>query len=189
MAISINEISSEVGIRIDNDIYAVLEYHHVKPGKGSAFVRVKLKNIKTGQVLERTFRSSERIEDVPLEERRLQNLYQSGDFYHFLDNTTYEEVLVPKAVIGENDARFLQENLEVRGICHNNDILKIVLPTFIIAEITHSDPGIKGDSTRSGTKPATIDTGATISVPLFINTGDRIKIDTRTGTYVERAQK
>ena len=129
---------------MDNDIYAVLEYHHVKPGKGSAFVRVKLKNIKTGQVLERTFRSSERIEDVPLEERRLQNLYQSGDFYHFLDNTTYEEVLVPRAVIGESDARFLQENLEVRGICHNNDILKIVLPTFIIAEITHSDPGIKG---------------------------------------------
>lgn len=188
MTISINEISSEVGIRIDNEIYAVLEYHHVKPGKGSAFVRVKIKNIKTGQILERTFRSSERIEDVPLEERRLQNLYQSGDFYHFLDNTTYEEVLVSKAVIGD-DARFLQENLEVRGICHQNNILKIVLPTFIIAEVMQSDPGIKGDSSRSGTKPATIDTGTTIPVPLFITTGDRIKIDTRTGTYSERVQK
>lgn len=189
MAISINEISSEVGIRIDNDIYGVVEYNHVKPGKGSAFVRVKLRNIKSGQVIERTFRSSERIEDVSLEEKRLQNLYQSGDFYHFLDTNTYEEVLVPKALISEGDARFLQENLEVRGVCHHNDILKIVLPTFIIAEVTHSDPGIKGDSTRSGTKPATIDTGATIPVPLFINAGDRIKIDTRSGTYVERAQK
>ena len=189
MTISINEISSEVGIRVDNEIYAVLDYNHVKPGKGSAFVRVRLKNIKTGQVLERTFRSSERIEDVPLEEKRLQNLYQSGDFYHFLDTVSYEEVLVPKVLIEENDARFLQENLEVRGICHHDDILKIVLPTFIIAEIKHSDPGIKGDSTRSGTKPATIDTGATIPVPLFINEGDRIKIDTRTGTYVESAQK
>lgn len=188
MTISINEISSETGIRIDNDIYAVLEYHHVKPGKGSAFVRVKIKNIKTGQVLERTFRSSERIDDVPLEEKRLQNLYQTGDSVHFLDHTTYEEVVVPKDVIGD-DVRFLQENLEVRGICHHNQILRIALPTFIIAEITHTEPGFKGDSTRAGTKPATIDTGATIQVPLFINAGDRIKIDTRTGTYVERVQK
>jgi len=170
-------------------VYYIVDFLRSQTGRGRANVWTKLKNIKTGQVLERTFRSSERIEDVPLEERRLQNLYQSGDFYHFLDNTTYEEVLVPKAVIGENDARFLQENLEVRGICHKNDILKIVLPTFIIAEVKHSDPGIKGDSTRSGNKPATIDTGATIPVPLFINEGDRIKIDTRTGTYVERAQK
>lgn len=188
MTISINEISSEVGIRIDNEIYAVLEYHHVKPGKGSAFVRVRIKNIKTGQILERTFRSSERIEDVPLEERKLQNLYQSDDSYHFLDHTTYEEVVVPKAVLGD-DARFLQENLEVRGICHHNDVLKIVLPTFILAEITQTEPGFKGDSTRSGTKPATIDTGAVIQVPLFINPGDRVKIDTRTGVYSERVQK
>lgn len=188
MTISINEISSEVGIRLDNEIYAVLDYNHVKPGKGSAFVRVRLQNIKTGQVLERTFRSSEKIEDVPLEERRLQNLYESGDFYHFLDLSSYEEINVPKSVIGDN-ARFLQENLEVRGMFHHNDILKIALPTFIIAEVTQSDPGIKGDSSRSGNKPATIDTGATISVPLFINAGDRIKIDTRTGTYCERVQK
>lgn len=188
MTISINEISSETGLRIDNEIYMVLDYNHVKPGKGSAFVRVRIRNVKTGQVLERTFRSSEKLDDVTLEEKRLQNLYQSGDMVHFLDNASYEEVVVPKEVIGDG-VRFLQENLEVRGICHNNQILKIVLPTFILAEITHTEPGFKGDSTRSGTKPATIDTGATVQVPLFIETGERIKLDTRSGTYVERAQK
>ena len=188
MTISINEISSETGLRIDNEIYMVLDYNHVKPGKGSAFVRVRIRNVRTGQVLERTFRSSEKLDDVTLEEKRLQNLYQSGDTVHFLDNASYEEVVVPKEVIGDG-VRFLQENLEVRGICHNNQILKIVLPTFILTEITHSEPGFKGDSTRAGTKPATIDTGATVHVPLFIETGDRIKLDTRTGTYVERVQK
>ncbi len=188
MTISINEISSETGIRMDNDIYTVLEYHHVKPGKGSAFVRVRLKNIRTGQVLERTFRSSEKIDDVTLEEKRLQNLYLAGDSVHFLDNTTYEEVVVPKDTIGDS-IRFLQENLEVRGICHHDQILKIVLPTFIIATITHTEPGFKGDSSRAGTKSATIDTATTIQVPLFINEGDRVKIDTRTGEYVERVQK
>ncbi len=188
MTISINQLASGIGLRVGGDIFVVLEYHHVKPGKGAAFARVRVKNIKTGQVLERTFRSSDKLDDVPVDEKRLQNLYRSGDNVHFMDNSTYEEVVVPLETIGE-DARFLQENLEVTAISYHNEVLKVVLPTFITAEVTHTEPGFKGDSTRSGTKPATIDTGAIVQVPLFINIGDRLKIDTRTGAYVERVQK
>lgn len=188
MTISINQLASGIGLLINGEVFLVVEYHHVKPGKGSAFARVKLKNVKTGQVLERTYRSAEKLDDVPLEEKRMQNLYRHGDSFHFLDHSSYEEVVVPREVIGE-DVRFLQENLEVVGVCYHNEVLKIVLPTFITAEITHTEPGFKGDSTRSGTKPATIDTGAVIHVPLFVGVGDRVKIDTRTAEYVERVQK
>ncbi len=188
MTISINELESGIGLRFDNDIFMVTEYHHVKPGKGSAFARVKLKNVKTGQVLERTFRTAEKLDDVPLEEKKFQNLYASGDTFHFMDLESYEQVVVPRDVIGEG-VGFLQENLEVIALCYKHDILNISLPNFIISEIIHTEPGFKGDSTRSGTKPATIDTGATVQVPLFINVGDRIKIDTRVGAYVERVQK
>lgn len=188
MTISINEIQSGIGLRINNDIFLVADYQHVKPGKGSAFARIRLKNVRTGQVLERTFRSSEKLDDVALEEKRLQNLYHSGNTYHFMDNTSFEEVAVSADIIGD-DVRFLQDNLEVTALCYNHQILKVILPTFITAEITHTEPGFKGDSTRSGNKPATIDTGATVPVPLFVSIGDRIRIDTRTGSYVERVQK
>lgn len=186
--ISINEIESGIGLNIDGNIYIVTEYHHVKPGKGSAFVRVKLRNIKTEQVLERTFKTAERLEDIPLEERRMQNLYKSGDEYHFLDLASYDQVVVKESLIGDV-AKFLQENLEVTCLCYHHDILRVQLPTFITTEIVHTEPGIKGDSSRAGNKPATMDTGATIQVPLFINQGDVVKIDTRTGAYVERIQR
>lgn len=163
----------------------VTEYQHVKPGKGGAFVKVKLRNVKTEQVLDRTFKPGEKLEEAYLEERKLQNLYRSGDAFHFMDTTTYEETVVSLEVIGDA-VKFLQDNLEVTGICFKNEVLKIVLPTFIIAEITQTEPGFKGDTTKAGTKPATIDTGTQIQVPLFINIGDRIKIDTRSGAYVER---
>ena len=177
-----------MGLRISGDIFLVVEYNHVKPGKGSAFVRVKLKSVKTQQVIERTFKTADKLEDVPLEERKLQNLYQTGETYHFMDLTSYEETTVPKDVIGDG-VRFLQDDLEVTGLFHGHEILKVELPTFIEAEITHTEPGFKGDSTGSVTKPATIDTGATIQVPIFINIGDRVKIDTRTGSYVERVKQ
>lgn len=166
----------------------VTDYSHVKPGKGSAFVRVKLKNIKTQQVLEKTFKTADKLDDVLLVEKKLQNLYRSGESFHFMDCTSYEETIVSKNVVGDA-IRFLQDNLEVTGICYNNDVLKIVLPMFITAEIIHTEPGFKGDSTRAGTKPATIDTGTLLQVPLFIDIGDRVKIDTRTGSYVERVQR
>ena len=188
MAISINEIASGIGLKINGDIWVVQEYQHVKPGKGSAFVRVKIRSIKTDQVLERTYRSAETLEDVELDERRLQNMYTADDLVYFMDHTTFEQMPVTKELIGDG-IRFLQENLEVTALCHEHRILKIILPNFIITQISESEPGIKGDSSRSGTKPATIDTGAIIQVPLFINTGDWIKLDTRSGTYVERVQK
>jgi elongation factor P len=159
----------------------------VKPGKGSAFVRVKLRNIKTQQVLERTFKTADKLDDVVLEERRLQNLYKSGDSYHFMDNKSFEEIVIHQDVIGEA-VRFLQDNIEVIGVCYNNEVLKVELPTFITAEIIQTEPGFKGDSSKSGTKPATIDTGAAIQVPLFVGVGERIKVDTRTGSYVERVK-
>ncbi len=177
-----------MGLRINDDIFLVTGYSHVKPGKGSAFVRVKLKNIRTQQVLEKTFKTADKLDDVPLEERKLQNLYRSGDSFYFMDYTTYEEVAVPEEVIGE-DVKFLQDNLEVTGICYNGKVLRIVLPTFIEAEIVHTEPGLKGDSSKAGTKPAVIDAGATIQVPLFVNIGEVVKVDTRTGTYVERVKK
>lgn len=188
MTISINQITSGIALLINDEIYLVTDYSHVKPGKGSAFVRVKLKNVKSHQVLERTFKTAEKLQDAPLEERKLKNLYLSGDSYYFMDLTTFEEIVVPKAVIGD-DIKFLQDDLEVSGIFYNNDILKINLPIFIEAEITHTEPGFKGDSSKAGTKPATIDTGTVMHVPLFIEIGDKIKIDTRTGLYVERVKK
>ena len=188
MAIGINEITSGIGIRLDNVVYLVTDYSHVKPGKGSAFVRVRLKNIKTDSVIERTFRSSEKLDEVVLEERRLQYLYRSGDSFHFMDHTSYEEVVVAKESLGDMD-RFLLENLEVTGLAQGDKILKVMLPNFIVAQIISTEQGIRGDSTRSGSKPGRIETGATIQIPLFINVNEWIKIDTRTGQYVERVQK
>jgi len=186
--ISINQLSSGIALRLNGDIFIVQDYNHVKPGKGSAFVRVKLRNIKTQHVLEKTFKPADKLEEVPLEEKRLQNLYRSNDGIHMMDLRSYEQYVIPDQAVGE-DIKFLQDNLEVTGIFVGHEVLKIVLPIFINAEITHTEPGFKGDSTKAGTKPATIDTGATIQVPLFVNIGDIVKIDTRTGAYVERAQK
>ncbi len=188
MTISINQITSGIGLRINSGIFLVTDYSHVNPGKGSAFVRVKLKNIKTQQVLDRTFKTADKLDDVTLEERKLQNLYRSGDGFHFMDCTSYEEKVLSEEILGES-AKFLQDHLEVTGICYNDEVLKIVLPIFIVAEITQTEPGFKGDSSRAGTKPATIDTGMAVQVPLFVNIGDRVKIDTRTGSYVERVQQ
>lgn len=188
MTISINQISSGTGLRINGEIFLVTDYSHVKPGKGSAFVRVKLKNIKTQQVLDRTFKTADKLDDVYLEERKLQNLYRSGDDFHFMDNTSYEEKVLSEEILGDA-VKFLQDHLEVTGICYGDEVLKIVLPIFIIADIIHTEPGFKGDTSKAGTKPATIDTGVVIQVPLFVNIGDRVKIDTRTGSYVERVKK
>ena len=180
-----------MGLSINNELFIVLKHKHVKPGKGGAFARIKIKNAKTGQVLERTIKSVEagKIDEAELEERKLQNLYDADNLIHFMDNTTYEEVVFSKEDIGE-DLKFLQEDLEVIGLFFNNNLLKIILPIFIYSEISHTDPGFKGDTAKTGsTKPATIDTGATIQVPLFVNTGDKVKIDTRSGEYVERVKK
>lgn len=188
MTISINEIEAGIGLKINDQVFMVMEYQHVKPGKGSAFVRVKLKSLTTDSVLERTFRTADRLDDVFIEEKELEFLYSDGTALHFMDHSTYEEVAVPREMLGDGE-RFLLENLAVTGMSHDNKIVKIVLPNFIITQVTGTEPGIRGDSTRAGNKPATISTGATVGVPLFINVGDWIRIDTRSGQYVERVQR
>ena len=188
MTITINELESGIGLLINGQIFVVTEYHHVKPGKGAAFVRVKMKSLRDDSVLERTFRTADKLDDVVLEERELEYLYQTGDELYFMDHTTYEEVPIPQSLLGDS-ARFLLVNLTVNGISYNNKIIKVTLPNFITCQVAASEPGIRGDSTKSGSKPARIQTGATVPVPLFINVDDWIKIDTRTGQYVERVQR
>lgn len=185
MALSINEIKSGVTILVDSQIYIVIDTQHVKPGKGAAFVRAKLRNLKNNNVQEKTFRGDEKIEAAFIEERKLQYLYSSGDIYHFMDQDNFEEIAISRDNLGDKE-KFLRDNLEVMGYFYKNETLNINLPNFIEFKIIHTEPGIKGDTAKSGTKPAKIETGATIQVPLFIYTGDKIKVDTRTGEYIER---
>lgn len=177
-----------MGLELDGQLFFVQSHQHVKPGKGAAFVRVRLKNVRTQQNIDRTLKSVDKFDEVELEEKKLQSLYHGNDGFHFMDLNTYEQITISADVVGDA-VKFLQENLEVVGVCYRGEILQIKLPTFIEAEITQTEPGLKGDSSRAGNKPATIDTGATIQVPLFINTGERIKVDTRTGEYVERVKR
>ncbi len=188
MAITINEIENGMGLLVDGQLYFITEFNHVKPGKGSAFVRIRLKNLRTDAVLERTFRSAESLEDAPLERRRMQFTYASGDDYHFMDQNTYEDTIIAKNLLGEG-IKYIQDNTIVEAILYKDQVVKAEIPTFIIATITETDPGLKGDSSKSGYKPAQIDTGAWVQVPLFIQTGETIKVDTRTGIYVERVKK
>ena len=185
MALSINEIKSGVTVLSEGVVYMVVDTQHVKPGKGAAFVRAKLRNMKNSSIQEKTWRGDEKIEEAFVEERKLQYTYKSGDMYHFMDQETYEEIAIAEDYLGDK-VKFLKDNLEVLGYFYKEDTLTINLPNFIEVRITHTEPGIKGDTAKSGTKPAEIETGATVQVPLFINEGDLLKIDTRTGEYVER---
>ena len=188
MALSINEIKSGVTILVDRDVYVVLDAQHVKPGKGAAFVRARLRNMRNSNVQEKTFRGDEKIEQAYVEERKLQYQYNSGHLYHFMDQDNFEEIAVSEDILGGNKM-FLKDNIGVLGYFYKDEALSINLPNFIEFEITHTEPGIKGDTAKSGTKPAQVETGATIQVPLFIDVGDKIKVDTRTGGYVERVNQ
>jgi elongation factor P len=184
----ITEVENGMGLVVSGEIYLVVEFNHVKPAKGSAFVRIKMRSIKTGNVLERTYRTAEKLEEAVLEFRRLQYLYQDGDGFHFMDQTTFEQVAISADMLGHG-VDFLQDNMEVQGVFNGDKLLSVQIPNFIIAKIAEADLGLKGDSSRAGTKPAKIDTGATVQVPLFIEVGEVVKIDTRDGTYVERVKK
>jgi len=178
-------MKSGVTVLVDGDVYMVIDAQHVKPGKGAAFVRAKMRNLKNGGIQERTFRGDEKIDEAYVEEKKLQYLYKSGKMYHFMDQENYEEITISEDGIGEK-AKFLKDNLEVAGFFYKHDFLNVSLPFFIEFTVKHTEPGVRGDTAKSGTKPAEIDTGATIQVPLFIDEGDKVKIDTRTGGYVER---
>lgn len=185
MALSINEIKSGVTVLVDDQVYVVVDTEHVKPGKGSAFVRAKMRNLKNGSIQERTFRGDEKIAEAFVEERKLQYQYSSGSLFYFMDQDNFEEITISEENLGEKK-KFLKDNIEVSGYFYKNETLNVSLPNFIEFTIMHTEPGIKGDTAKSGTKSATIETGATIQVPLFIDTGDRIKVDTRSESYVER---
>lgn len=185
MALSINDVKSGLTILVDSDIYMILEYNHVKPGKGAAFVRTKLRNLRTANVLEKTFRGDEKIDEAYIEERKLQYLYNSGEMYHFMALDNFEEIAISKEALG-NKIKFLKDNLEVTSYSYKSEILNVNLPNFVNYKIVHTEPGIKGDTAKSGTKPAEVETGAVVQVPLFVDTDDCIKVDTRSGEYVER---
>ena len=186
MALSINDVKSGLTILVDGDVYLVVDTQHVKPGKGAAFVRARLRNLKNNNIQEKTFRGDEKIDSAFVDERKLQYQYASGGMYHFMDEDNFEEIAIPEDNVGDK-AKFLKDNLEVTGHFYKNETLTVNLPNFINFKIIHTEPGIKGDTAKSGTKPAKIETGAIIQVPLFIDTADTIKVDTRTGEYIERS--
>jgi len=172
-------------IELDGEVYQLIEFQHVKPGKGGAFVRTKMRNLRRGTVIERTFRAGERIDIARIERRPLQYLYQSGEDYVFMDNESYDQVSLTEEQIG-SQVKFLKDNLEVMTVSYEGRILGVDLPDTIEARVVQTDPGLKGDTASGGSKPATIETGATVTVPLFVNEGDMIRVDTRSEKYIER---
>ena len=188
MALSINEIKNGLTILVDSNVYMVIDSQHIKPGKGGAFCRAKLRNLKNNNVLERTFRGDEKIEEAFIEEKKLQYQYASSGMFHFMDQDNFEDVSISEDSM-EDKAKFLKDNIEVSAFYYKDEILYVNLPNFVEYKITSTEPGIKGDTAKSGTKPATIDSGAQINVPLFVDEGDMIKVDTRTGSYVERVNQ
>jgi len=186
MQIDINQIKEGVAIEIEGEAYYVVNCEHVKPGKGSAFVRTKLKNIKAGNIIDKTFRSGDKIELAFIEKKSLQFLYASGDLYEFMEHETYEQISLHRdQVAGVID--YLKENLDFTALVHNNKIIALEPPIFIDLKIVSTEPGVKGDTSKAATKPAKTETGLTITVPIFIEEGDIVRIDTRTGQYVGRA--
>ncbi|NES73285.1 MAG: elongation factor P [Okeania sp. SIO2D1] len=183
--ISSNDFRSGVTIELDGSVWRVVEFLHVKPGKGSAFVRTKLKNVQTGNVVERTFRAGETVPQANLEKRTMQHTYKEGEQFVFMDMETFEETRLNPNQIGER-VKYLTEGMEVNVIQWEEQVLEVELPTSVVLEVTETDPGVKGDTATGGSKPATVETGAQVMVPLFISVGERIKIDTRNDSYLGR---
>ncbi|MUG95104.1 elongation factor P [Scytonema sp. UIC 10036] len=183
--ISSNDFRPGVSIVLDGSVWRVVEFLHVKPGKGSAFVRTKLKNAQNGNVVERTFRAGETVPQANLEKSTMQHTYKEGEEYVFMDMETYEEGRLSAAQIGER-VKYLKEGMEVNVVRWDDQVLEVELPNSVVLEVTQTDPGVKGDTATGGSKPATVETGAMIMVPLFISQGERIRIDTRNDTYLGR---
>ena len=183
--IAAGEFKNGVTVEIDGNIYQILEFQHVKPGKGAAFVRTKLKNIKSGGVVEKTFRPTEKCPQARIDRKDYTYLYADGDLYNFMDAETYEQIALSKEDIGDA-LKFVKENEMVKMCSHNGSVFAVEPPLFVELQITETEPGFKGDTATGATKPATVETGAIVSVPLFVEQGDVIKIDTRTGEYLSR---
>jgi elongation factor P len=184
--ISSNDFRNGLTIAIDGVLYTIVEFQHVKPGKGSAFVRVKMRNVRTGSTVERTFNAGEKVNRAQLEGKEVQFLYQDADAYTFMDTSSYEQITLNRAALGDA-LNFLKESLTISLELYEGEVVGVELPNSVELEVTQTEPGIKGDTAQGATKPATLETGYTVRVPLFVNIGDRLVIDTRSGNYISRA--
>ena len=185
MAVDTSQFRNGLKIELDGEPFTMIYFQHVKPGKGGAFVRTKIKNLKTGRVLDRTFRSGEKVEEADVAERKMQYLYQDGEDLVFMDTESFEQLPFSAAQVG--DARkWLKENLDVEVLFWRGRPINLEIPSFVEYTITRCDPGLKGDTAQGATKPATLETGAVVQVPLFVKEGERIRVDTRSGEYFER---
>ncbi len=184
--VSVNDFKTGLTIEVDGDIFSVIEFQHVKPGKGAAFVRSKLRNLRSGAIQERTFRAGEKVGTAHIDNRKMQYLYSSGSTYTFMDTETFEQIDLDAEQIKEQ-LNFLKENMEVNVQSYNGETIGVVLPNTVVLEVNDTEPGIKGDTASGGSKPATLETGYVVQVPFFVNKGDKLVIDTRSGEYVSRA--
>ena len=185
--ISTAEFRNGAKLELDGEPFVIIEFQHVKPGKGGAFVRTKLKSLKTGNVIDRTYRSGEKLDTPNLEEKNMQYLYNTGDEYFFMDNETYEQFSLTEKQIGDSRV-WLKEDMIIKVLYHNGNPLSVEVPMFVELKVVRTDPGVKGDTAAGGTKPATLETGAVVKVPLYLEEGEVIKVDTRTGEYLERVK-
>lgn len=184
--ISVNDLKTGLTLELDNGLWSVIEFLHVKPGKGAAFVKTKLKKIETGQVVERTFRAGEKVAKAQLDKKEMQYLYKEGNDFVMMDMESYEQMNIPAAHIGDG-IKYLKENMNVMVLLHDGKIIGVDIPNHVELTVTDTPPAEKGNTSQGGTKPATLETGAEIKVPLFIDEGESINIDTRTGEYLSRA--
>ena len=183
--VSVNDFSTGITVEIDGELYQVLEFQHVKPGKGSPFVRAKFKNVRTGYTKENTFRGGEKLVRAHIERRKATFTYAQDDEYNFMETENFEQHVIPRERLGDS-VKWLKEGMEVDLTFYGSEILSIELPNFVELEVTQTEPGFKGDTATGATKPATVETGAVVHVPLFLEEGTRIQIDTRTGEYLRR---
>ena len=181
------EFRKGLKIELENKPYLIVDFQHVKPGKGGAFVRTRLKNMINGRVTDQTFRSGEKVAIPDLEENVMQYLYREADQYVFMDNTTYDQIVLTREQVGDQ-VQFLQENIDIKLLSFKKEPIGLELPTFVELTVTATDPGLKGDTASGGSKPAILETGVVIQVPLFISEGDKLRVDTRTGSYIERVK-
>lgn len=184
--ISAGDFRNGITFELDNSVYQIVEFQHVKPGKGAAFVRTKLKNIITGSVIEKTFRPTEKMPKAHIERKDMQYSYQDGDLFYFMDEETYDQLPLNLEQLGDA-LKFVKEGMSVKVLSYKGNVFGVEPPNFVELEITDTEPGVKGDTATGATKPAKVETGAQIMVPLFINQGDMVRVDTRTGEYMERA--
>lgn len=184
--ITAGDFRNGITFEMEGNVYQIIEFQHVKPGKGAAFVRAKIRNVKSGSIVERTFNPSDKFELARMEKKDMQYLYSDGDLFYFMDVETYDQIPLNRNQLGDS-LKFVKENETVQILSYKGEVFGIEPPNFVVLEITHTEPGYAGNTAQGATKPATVETGAQIKVPLFINVGELVRVDTRTGEYMERA--